>query len=398
MQYEEKEGLLRRIRASNRKILFTVITGQQPKGRVLVDSLLSLDQTKLESVLIVWKKIVGSRISVNKVKKALVTLFRDKFDNIDSIRTKDDILIFLITTHTEEHANKILEQAQVKSTTVLSGTTLVGKRKNLDNIERTLQNFTQQWNVGHISKLWIEPVVLEKNNLKLRIYSEYGSRKIPQFNFRANNRDIRSNQNFSVVWTVAYPLRFSDFEIVGEGEELKYVSSIPDRELSDGILNLLFETGWRVEYNSEKLQKRITKELKEAMGKTGKLETIGQSIVKSSIAEAKKTLDKLKIKQEEKERIVGALDKIEYRGFTIRDSSGYHDVSVDVEDFDQAEKTAPGFLKGAHDLLSKTSERTFIVSLNGKTVRIGKTAHCISDMEDCEKSAVRLFSGETNAY
>jgi hypothetical protein len=380
--------------------------------------------------------IGGKDISVNRAKHALASAFPDFANEINAIKSKEEVLLFLYRHVGPEKLQDYLpwvryeayiEKNREKNRYLLEKPFLFRDSKKL---EQLIDEFVKEWNSKNIHWARIDMKSTKDGVIKLIITMEYGRRPYQEFFVRRKMKIYEISgvpkhlKGANLTRAPLIPKNKEDLKEVSEwvyplGHYILQIRPIKDneteiilgfdlnkkypRDLLDKLLSVLFREGTSV--NDLKLIKpESIEELKETVKRTVQhSKHISEAIdeidnkIKKRKSEAVQKLQSLDIPDEAKEKLSEIIDSIKLGGFRFPGDPATGTVKVDiVADLDEFRKIVPNVDDFLDELIEAYGDKVEPVLLvNNKPVNLD-SENVYSRLKEEERLALKLFLGDMN--
>ncbi|CAI1492368.1 protein of unknown function [Thermococcus nautili] len=405
----------------------------------IVEELMQEHQDEiLKFFLIYLPEMGGKDISINRARHALATMFPNFASEINAIKSKEEVLLFLYRHVGQEKLQDYLpwiryeayiEKNREKNRYLLEKPFLFRDNKEL---ERLIDEFMKEWNSKNVHWARIDMRSTRDGEVKLIIKMEYGRRHYQEFSIRQKMKiykiEIAKISEYSkdnhLVNTPIAPKNREDLREVSEwiypiGHYILQIRPVDDkkteiilgfdlnkkypRDLVDRLLSVLF--GEDTSVNDLKLIKpQPVEELKETVKQTiqhskhmsDAIEQIDNKI-KERKSEAVQKLQSLNLPDEAKEKLNEIIESIKLGGFRFPGDPATGALKVDiVADLDEFRRIVPNVDDFLDDLIEAYGDKVEPVLLvNNKPVNLA-SENVYSRLKEEERLALKLFLGDIN--
>ena len=418
-------------------VLGVEIKIKRGEKKKIVEELMQEHQDEILKFFLVYlPKMGGKDISINRARHALATMFPDFASEINTIKSKEEVLLFLYRHVGQEKLQDYLswiryeayiEKNREKNRYLLEKPFLFRDTKKL---EQLIDEFVREWNSKNIHWARIDMRSTNDGAIKLIITMEYGRRPYQEFFVRRRMKIYgiseipKYSKDSNIMHTPLIPKDKEDLKEVSEwiyplGHYILQIRPINDKEtemilgfdlnkkyprdLLDRLLSILFGEDTSVNDLKlikpkpvEKLKETVKQTIQHSKHMSDAIEQIDNKI-KERKSEAAQKLQSLDLPDEAKEKLNKIIESIKLGGFRFPGDPATGTLKVDiVADLEEFRRIVPNVDDFLDDLIEAYGDKVEPVLLvNNKPVNLS-SGDVYSRLKEEERLALKLFLGDIN--
>ncbi len=386
----------------------------KPKKSDIIEYLMEVHVDKLEQFFNNLQKLGDRNISMPQAKQSVARRIPRAITEIEKLKRKEELLLLLYKycQNIDECIEDIKFDAYVNKTQKRWRFRLEKSFNTipLENLEKILSDFVNEWNASSHYKIKIKPRRIEKDVVQLVISKEYGMRPYEEFFFRFINpySQPKDPKDLREVPISVYPLSYGVLQIKpldNNSVELTF-NFDPKKRQNRDLLELLLSRLFMEEIIVEDLQKIVPKtievlneEVKQTLMSAedadSALKGISEVIEKAK-RKAIERVEKSELDEDKKAKIKDMIANIRFGGFRIPEKDlGVGVIKLEViVDLEKFQKNIPNAKDFIEDLIERYRDNLQpVLLLNEKPISLG-AENLPNILNEEEMEAITFFMGD----
>lgn len=386
----------------------------RPRKSEIIEYLLKAHTDKLEQFFNNLQKLEDRNISMPHAKQSIARKIPEGITEIEKVKRKEELLLLLYKYR--QDIDKCIED--IKFEAYVNKTQKKWRYKleksfstiPLENLEKILSDFVNEWNSSSHYKIKIKPRRIEKDVVQLVISKEYGMRPYEEFLFRFINpySQPKDAEDLREVPVPVYPLSYGILQIKpldSNSVELTF-NFDPKKRQNRDLLELLLSRLFMEKIIVEDLQKIVPKIIEvlneevrqilvSAEDADSALKSISEIIEKTK-REAIEKVEKSELDEDKKTKIKDMIANISLGGFRIPEKDlGAGVIKLEViVDLEKFQKNIPNAKDFIEDLIEKYRDNLQpVLLLNEKPITLG-AENLPNILNEEEMEAITFFMGD----